>query len=444
MIFSGLISYKFVFTVELLIAEILFLSRLKKRKFFVLRVAAVLAVLFVSVFFFPVFSYDALWGSVIFIYIFVIITLLTKFCFDESWWNLIFVGIAAYTFQHIAYLFYGMAVKAFHLDTLFYDVEYSPYGSASENMYNAISPIMLVAWFDVYFVVYYTAYFVFARRLKRNEDLKLGNVRSLLLAAMFMAVGVVFNMLTEYNSTGNMLSLYLERMYNLLACGLVLYFQFGSLTQKKIASELETVNHLFREKNKQYESVKQNIDIINIKCHDLKQQIRTLKGNVAPDELESIEKAIDMYDASVKTGNEALDVILTEKSLLCGQNGIELLCMADGEKLDFMKPADIYSLFGNAIDNAIEAVIKLEGDDRCITCNVKSVGNIVSVHIENGFAGEVEFENGLPKTSKEDKNYHGYGMRSIKTVVDKYGGEMSVDIVDGVFNLNAVFVTDGI
>ena len=57
------------------------------------------------------------------------------------------------------------------------------------------------------------------------------------------------------------------------------------------------------------------------------------------------------------TGNHALDVILTEKSLICKQKEIKLTCMADGKQLAFMQTTDLYSIFGNLLNNSIEAAL---------------------------------------------------------------------------------------
>src|SRR5699024_8892122 len=100
---------------------------------------------------------------------------------------------------------------------------------------------------------------------------------------------------------------------------------------------------------------------------------------------------------------------------------------------------EIYSLFGNALDNAIEAVLPLEEDRRTISLFVKRAHNMVSIHIENYFSGERIFSGDLPVTTKADKEYHGYGMLSMKTVVEKYGGTMAVEIRGDVFCLNLLF-----
>lgn len=77
-----------------------------------------------------------------------------------------------------------------------------------------------------------------------------------------------------------------------------------------------------------------------------------------------MEQEIRSYEAQNKTGNEVLDTILTSKSLYCQQHGITLTCVADGAALDFMDTMDLCSLFGNALDNAIESVEKLPDSEQ--------------------------------------------------------------------------------
>lgn len=115
--------------------------------------------------------------------------------------------------------------------------------------------------------------------------------------------------------------------------------------------------------------------------------------------------------------------------------------MADGAKLDFMTEGDLYCLFGNIIDNALEAVnghrrARAQG---CEFCLIKSKNDMLVVQTENYFAGELVFKDGLPQTTKGDKNYHGFGMRSIRMIVNKYGGALSAKAEDGVFYLNIIF-----
>jgi len=106
-------------------------------------------------------------------------------------------------------------------------------------------------------------------------------------------------------------------------------------------------------------------------------------------------------DSTVKTGNDALDTILTEKSLLGEREGIDLSCIADGKALSFMNPAEIYSLFGNAIENAMDAVTQLEDpEQRVVSLAVRRVAGMVSIHMENRCPKEVKFEDGCRRQAR--------------------------------------------
>ncbi len=203
------------------------------------------------------------------------------------------------------------------------------------------------------------------------------------------------------------------------------------------------LRQLWEQDRKQYELSKENIGLINIKCHDLRfrlQALRNSEGEVSREELEEIENAISIYDSRVSTGCEPLDTILTEKSLFCTKNGIRFTCMAEGSRLLFITPADLYSLLGNIISNAVEAVRKVEDPEyRVITLVVKPVGEMLLISEENYFSGSLEFQDGLPVTSKADKLEHGYGMKSIRMLTKKYGGDLRVNVKDDLFSLTLLF-----
>ena len=139
------------------------------------------------------------------------------------------------------------------------------------------------------------------------------------------------------------------------------------------------------------------------------------------------------------TGNDALDVILTEKAMECNANGVVMNCMVDGKLFDFIREVDLYTMFGNALDNAMEAVKDLDGERRVISLTSSILGNMFSISIRNYYNTELEFEDGLPVTTKEDASKHGYGMASIKRIVESYGGNVQIILRDGVFNLTMLF-----
>lgn len=145
-----------------------------------------------------------------------------------------------------------------------------------------------------------------------------------------------------------------------------------------------------------------------------------------PEEIEELKQQIDIYDSSLKTGNEALDVLLTERSLYCNKHGIRLSCMVDGDKLSFMRTGDVCALFGNALENAIEAVSSLQKEQRVISFQLRESRGMLVITVENPFNARLKFDLDLPKTTKEQPEWHGYGLKSIRLVAEKYGGKMVV------------------
>lgn len=92
-----------------------------------------------------------------------------------------------------------------------------------------------------------------------------------------------------------------------------------------------------------------------------------------------------------------------------------------------MSVTDIGSLFGNALENAIQAVQKLDNpDDRIISLKVEEKGGMLLIRVENSYAETLEFDGELPKTTKEDNGYHGFGLKSIRMVAERYGGVMRI------------------
>lgn len=149
---------------------------------------------------------------------------------------------------------------------------------------------------------------------------------------------------------------------------------------------------------------------------------------------------MDIYDCGLKTQCAALDVVLASKSLMCLNKQIELTCMADGRRLAFMEDADIYALFGNILDNAIEAVEQLDDEERrLISLSVHVREHFLHVSEENYYSGDLVMDRGLPMTTKEDKRFHGFGMQSIRMLTEKYGGDLRLRASGGIYRLSILF-----
>jgi sensor histidine kinase YesM len=135
----------------------------------------------------------------------------------------------------------------------------------------------------------------------------------------------------------------------------------------------------------------------------------------------------------VKTGNASLDVVLTDKNYICDGSGIKLYYVIEKDAINFMSSEDIYSLFNNMIDNAIEAVKKENPSDRVIKIKAYRKGQMIAISCENYTSVKPHFSEGLPLTSKDDRVTHGFGTLSIRRVAEKYAGNVIFKVENNIF-----------
>ncbi|AYV69400.1 ATP-binding protein [Niallia circulans] len=212
----------------------------------------------------------------------------------------------------------------------------------------------------------------------------------------------------------------------------ILYAYHIQINDLRTRHELKAVQDILQNQYAQYQLSKESIEMINFKYHDLKNQLIALRAEENVDKrnefLEKMENDIKFYEAQNKTGNHVLDTVLTSKNLYCIKNGITLTCVANGTLLNDMDVVDITTIFGNALDNAIEHVQQIkEAEKRLIHVSVFTQKKFLMIRIENYFEGDLKLEAGLPVTTKKDSFNHGYGLKSIRYTVQKYDGVVSVD-----------------
>lgn len=216
------------------------------------------------------------------------------------------------------------------------------------------------------------------------------------------------------------------------------YILSAGLRDKK---ELDAIRYVLQHQYNQYELYKENIDLINMKYHDLKHQIQVIKAeeDLAKKEiyLSDMEKHLKIYDTRHATGNKVLDTVIINKSLVCVEHEIELTCVINGKLLEFMETMDICTIFGNALDNAIESVKQIpEKEKRMIHVTVFSKHRLLMIRVENYFNGELkDVVEGIPATTKENKDFHGYGLKSIRYTVGQYNGSVTIGQRENWFDL---------
>ncbi|MDR1532321.1 MAG: ATP-binding protein [Clostridiales bacterium] len=281
----------------------------------------------------------------------------------------------------------------------------------------------------------------FIRKLILQENLEINNLHLWISSFLILVMTTFIAPSVPAAAPGKDRLLYY--FYAVAGDCLVLFVQFNLFNESKLQKQNEIMEHLLYSEKKQHELLKENIELINTKCHDLKHQVSMLHsksgGKLQDDFILEIENSLQIYDSSVKTGNEALDIILMQKLLYCEQHKIKLTFIVNGKILNFLKPYDIYSIFGNALDNAIDSILQEDEEKRIISFRVEAKNKFLILNFENYFSGALLYDDsGLPVTTKADKKYHGFGMLSIRHIVEKYNGMLSIQNADNFFILNII------
>lgn len=339
---------------------------------------------------------------------------------QASW--AVFHATAAGTMQHIIYRGAKLLQNAmFH---------FAHYG------FWAWSEWVYLGLFVLLFVL---AYWVFTRRLhSRNLGALPGRTVTFILIGYQLSLNIFVNLFNAYSLGGDPHIFTLYSLFDEVTTVLLFFLLCEILERSDAEWDNAVLQQMMRQQRQQMELSKETVELINIKCHDIRKQLYTLGSRVPPEELDELKKAVDIYGSTVKTGNETLDVLLAERSILCKGRGIQLDYMADGAKLSFLKSGEIYSLFGNALDNAIEAVTPLEPDRRYIGLQVRVERGMLVIRMENCMDETPHFVDGLPQTTKGDARWHGFGVKSIRRIVQQHGGTLTLQAEDGMFRLAAL------
>lgn len=350
---------------------------------------------------------------------FLALAMLLKVCFTIRWTQAFFYTVAAGTLQHFA--FRGARIIAVVPHMVF---------DAPEWTIAYIYPVALVP-------MYVIGYAAFARPLrgKNIENIGYGMILPL-FAGMALCVSVFTNVFNAISPDIDSLAYTVFALFDLVNCMFMLALLREIVDRERAEEDTTVLQRMLEQQKSQLESSKETIDLINIKSHDLKKQLAAFGDRIDPEEIREMSELVEIYDSSVQTGNETLDILLKQRSLTCERHGIRFERMVDGRLLSFMRPADIYALFGNAIDNALEALERVTDDSRrYLSLGVRENRGMVAIRVENPYVGELEFVDGLPRTTKGDERYHGFGTRSIRMIVERYHGYCSIDADDGLFVL---------
>lgn len=409
----------FWFLLSMLCVEILFVKDLKKKAAFTLRLVLVLLALSAFLYLayvqnmFVAFLVDENAGIR-----FVLFSVLAIVFFHETTLpNVFFIGLTGLTAASLSDKLYQICVQTANVS--------ASWGKIAIHL-ASIAVVFFLFWIAFRFDI-----------IQKSKDPQRASFA--IMIAVTLILTFVFQTLITMNNQ-ELPFLCMEALLLFLAFLML----FISVNQKRLRTENAVMQELLENQKQQYEISKEYANLINIKYHDIKHLLLAMSSdgqNMAAEQLEEIQNSIKIYDTAIHTGNKALDIVLTEKNMLCSNKNIQITSIADGKLLNFMKSSDIYALFGNLLDNAVEAVEKLdEKERRFISLSLRQDTGVIRVLVENYYSGELKTsDENMFLTAKADTLYHGFGMKSIRLIAEKYDGVVHFSGKNHIFSANLVF-----
>lgn len=293
--------------------------------------------------------------------------------------------------------------------------------------------IIVAAVYAVIRVFVVSGYFVGSLKYSNRTSALFG----VFVSAVTFGLGFTDVFLSSYSLAYCIILNFCEVFYGIM----MLFVAYALINRERLEADAVILKKMWMEDRKHYELQRESMELVNIRCHDIKHQLQSLRREGASIErvIDGLEDSVNIYGSFINTGNEVLDVIMSNFSVRCRSAKTQFTCMADGAEVGFMEELDAYSLFGNMLDNALECEQKIfPEEDRFISVTVRRSGDFLSVHEENYITGDVQITDGTAPTSKADKAYHGFGMKSMKLIAEKYGGTFDAFVRDDMFQVNVL------
>ncbi len=346
----------------------------------------------------------------------------------------------------------SLLVKMYHLSKAFIIAEF--WASLAWQLYCYLLlrlnlPFLLqVAFMAGCYTLLFAIFFRLERRPKYQYALlnikKQETISALLTASMvFMISNLGFALTNTFLNLGDSVTIFMMRTFIDLCGILLLKLQENQRYETFLKDDLAAINNMFQSQYEQYQAYRESSQLVNQRFHDLKHQLDVLALENDAEKrktyLSELRKGMTQYKSAVKTGNAIADVILTRKNTYCIQNQITFTCIADGALLNSIETMDLCSLLGNALDNAIESSLKINNPDkRLINLRIAKKASFVLFSLENYIETAPTFEDNLPTTTKFDQQQHGYGLKSIDYIANKYNGSLTVSANDNWFALRVL------
>ena len=338
----------------------------------------------------------------------------------------------------LVYICVASALNLFIIAYLNVDFDYLMQTSSEYRVLNVL--IINLSYIFILFIIYR----VWRRKfvLKGYADI----IPFLILPTAALAVIVLVTAISSDESTSNLSRIYLGIIVAATLLVAMIILQLMSEISK--SNEIKTQNLLMLKKEEMYKNqindANKYIEEIATVKHNMKNKILCI-GQLIDDGSEaearkmcsSIMNELDDITGMFNTKNPCLNAILNVVSKKSKEQGIDIKASV---KSDFIgiDDSDLITLLGNLCDNAVEAEMKLPLHDRAIRLSLFEKGGCYFITVKNRIEKSVLESNPKLESGKSDSLYHGYGVKSVNGIVEKYSGAVEFSEESGMFIANVL------
>ena len=273
-------------------------------------------------------------------------------------------------------------------------------------------------------------YYTFINRFVKKSDVPYSKTRYIMYGIILLYSLINMSVIVENFKNGEENYLCAVNMGCIVLADLYLLY-FVKMADEKNYYEKQLIA-LEQQAKVQYEyyltQAKKYDQTIQI-LHDVNKHIKAIEGLYGAEQ----EKTAGEYATKIRellkplipvqyTENPILNILLTDKESVMREKGISVTIKVDNVNLNFIEPIDITTIFGNLLDNAIEATEKLKGE-KYICIKIGSYHKMIVVSIENN-CNEVKWKNGFPVSNKGKNG--GIGLLNVQSSIKKYDGDLTL------------------
>lgn len=236
----------------------------------------------------------------------------------------------------------------------------------------------------------------------------------------------------------------------LLETNFLMFYLYDSLIELREKSEAAIIINLQNDSYKKQMSIMQEyMSTTKSLRHDAQNHVLIVQslleqqaGEQALEYVQQVTQKLNLSATSVNSGNIELDSLLNYKMGQAKNNGMKVnLQLTVPERLA-IDAFDLVVIVGNLWDNAVDAILKLSDTEKELSLTIRYSKGRLLINVTNPYTGLLLQENGRFKTNKKNAQKHGIGLESVRTIVQKYHGEMDILTENEIFSVHIILYTD--